>query len=84
MNHGLPTRQSEFGLPHPEGRGRVMIQTVARASDESTAHDHVWRRDAYDIRTNILSYACDLCLTTWAGVRVAPWRGHGREGLIRG
>jgi len=61
-----------------------MLEAVAPVLDEFTVHDHAWRHDAYDMQTNTLRYACDLCSTTWAGARVAPWRGPGREGLIRG
>ena len=61
-----------------------MFETVAPASGELTAHDHAWRRDAFDPQANILRYACDLCAITWAGVRVAPWNGPGRRGLRRG
>lgn len=42
---------------------------VAPASEAFTVHDHAWRRDNYDMHTNILSYACDLCSTTWTGAR---------------
>lgn len=61
-----------------------MTEAVAPPPDAFTVHDHAWRRDNYDDQTNILGYACDLCPTTWAGARVAPWRGGRREGLIRG
>jgi hypothetical protein len=62
-----------------------MVETVVESPTvPSDGHDHVWRRASFDAETDILEYVCDVCRVAWSGLRVAPWYGPGRKGLLRG